>query len=91
MEEAVKSSKINSVYLIRPAMIKGSRNTPGILECMEPCCWFACCLCLCLPSRFHSIRIEDMARAMTLAGLMEKKGVFVLEYDEMKALFDPNP
>eukprot|EP00466_Bigelowiella_natans_P020269 jgi/Bigna1/90983/estExt_fgenesh1_pg.C_850010 len=85
-EEAVKAAGIRNCRIIRPAMIKGSQNTPCILECMEPCCWYACCLFACLPSKFHSIDVDELGVAMGIAGIeeaAESPGNLNIEYDKI--------
>lgn len=87
-EQAVESVKFDFLGIYRPAVILGNRNTPGVLESVLPLIHWA------MPSRYHSIHKDDIARAMVAqseAALLEiARGsgpkhpvVKILEYREM--------
>src|SRR5689334_25277765 len=93
-EEAVESVKFDFLGVYRPAVILGNSNTPGVLGYVMPLLHWA------MPSRYHSIHKNDIARAMvsqseqaflTIAqGNAPKEPVVkVLEYNEMKRFFHP--
>ena len=78
--------------LYRPAMILGNSNTPSALGVVLPLFHWA------MPSRYHSIHKNDLARAMVaqseqaFLALTEGKGpaapaVKILEYQEMEPFF----
>ena len=78
--------------LYRPAVILGNTNTPSVLGLVMPLFHWA------LPSRYHSIHKNDLARAMVAqseqAFLALAHGaapappvVKILEYEQMKAFF----
>ena len=78
--------------LYRPAVILGNSNTPRALGLVMPLIHWA------LPSRYHSIHKNDLARAMvaqseeTFLALAQNKGaaapaVKILEYKEMEPFF----
>lgn len=91
-EQKSKALKFDFCGLYRPAVILGNSNTPSALNLLMPMVHWA------LPSRYHSIHKNDLARAMVAqseqawAALVEGKGpstpaVKVLEYSEMKPFF----
>ena len=78
--------------LYRPAMILGNANTPSALSLVVPLFHWA------MPSRYHSIHKNDLARAMVanseraLLALAQAKGpaapaVQILEYRDMEPFF----
>ncbi len=78
--------------LYRPAVILGNSNTPSALGVVMPLVHWA------MPSRYHSIHKNDLARAMVaqseqaFLALSQGKGaaaptVRILEYKEMKPFF----
>jgi uncharacterized protein YbjT (DUF2867 family) len=77
--------------LYRPAMILGNSNTPATLAFVVPLFQWA------LPTRYHSIHKNDLARAMVANSerafltLAQGKGaipsVQILEYSDMKPFF----
>jgi uncharacterized protein YbjT (DUF2867 family) len=78
--------------LYRPAVILGNSNTPSALGLVMPLLHWA------MPSRYHSIHKNDLARAMVaqseqaFLALAQGKGpaapaVKILEYKEMKPFF----
>ncbi len=91
-EKAVESVKFDFLGLYRPAMILGNSNTPAALGYVMPLLHWA------MPSRYHSIHKNDLARAMVAqseqAFLAIAQGnaprnptVKILEYKEMKPFF----
>jgi uncharacterized protein YbjT (DUF2867 family) len=82
--------------IYRPAMILGNSNTPSVLGRIVPLVHWA------VPSRYHSIDKNDLARAMVVnserafVALAQGQGpaapaVQILEYTDMKRLFEANP
>jgi uncharacterized protein YbjT (DUF2867 family) len=82
------------VGLYRPGVILGNSNTPSALGVVMPLIEWA------MPSRYHSIHKNDLARAMVaqseqaFIALAHNKGpaapvVKILEYKEMKPFFVP--
>jgi uncharacterized protein YbjT (DUF2867 family) len=57
-EKAVESIKFDFLGLFRPAVILGNSNTPGVLGYVMPLLNWA------MPSKYHSIHKNDLARAM---------------------------
>ena len=57
-EKAVESVKFDFLGLYRPAAILGNSNTPGVLGYVMPLLHWA------MPSKYHSIHKNDLARAM---------------------------
>jgi uncharacterized protein YbjT (DUF2867 family) len=91
-ERAVESVRFDFLGLYRPAVILGNSNTPGALGYIMPLLHWA------MPSRYHSIHKNDVARAMVaqseqaflaLAQGNEPRAatVKVLEYKEMEPFF----
>ncbi len=91
-EKAVESVRFDFLGLYRPAVILGNSNTPGILGSVMPLLHWA------LPSRYHSIHKNDLARAMVVqseqaffaiaqGSTREEPTVKVLEYSEMVPFF----
>ncbi len=91
-EEAVRSVKFDFLGLYRPAVILGNSNTPGVLGYVMPLLHWA------MPSKYHSIHKNDLARAMVSqseqALLAIAQGnppgqatVKILEYKDMKPFF----
>lgn len=56
--EAVESVKFDFLGLYRPAVILGNSNTPSVLGYIMPLLHWA------MPSKYHSIHKNDIARAM---------------------------
>jgi len=91
-EKAVESVKFDFLGVYRPAVILGNSNTPGVLGYVMPLLHWA------MPSKYHSIHKNDLARAMvaqseraflTIAqGNAPKEAtVKILEYKEMEPFF----
>jgi uncharacterized protein YbjT (DUF2867 family) len=91
-EKAVRAVKFDFLGLYRPAVILANSNTPGVLGYVMPLVQWA------MPSRYHSIHKNDLARAMVAqseqAFLAIAQGnapreptVKILEYKEMEAFF----
>jgi uncharacterized protein YbjT (DUF2867 family) len=57
-EKAVESLKFDYLGIYRPAVILGNSNTPGVLVYVMPLLHWA------MPSKYHSIHKNDLARAM---------------------------
>jgi uncharacterized protein YbjT (DUF2867 family) len=95
-ETKSKELKFDFLGLYRPAVILGNSNTPSALGLVMPLFHWA------MPSRYHSIHKDDVARAMVaqseqaFLALAQGKGpaapvVKIFEYKEMKRLFAPRP
>jgi uncharacterized protein YbjT (DUF2867 family) len=91
-EKAVESVTFDFLGLYRPAVILGNTNTPGILGSLMPLLDWA------LPSRYHSIHRNDLARAMVAqseqaflaiaqGNALREPTVKILEYREMEPFF----
>lgn len=91
-EKAVESVKFDFLGVYRPAVILGNSNTPGVLGYIMPLLHWA------LPSQYHSIHKNDLARAMVSQSQQaflaiaqgnapQKATVKILEYKEMKPFF----
>jgi len=91
-EKASASLEFDFLGLYRPAVILGNSNTPSALGLVMPLVHWA------MPSRYHSIHKNDLARAMVARSeqafltLAQGKGpdiptVKVLEYKEMEPFF----
>jgi uncharacterized protein YbjT (DUF2867 family) len=91
-EKAVESVKFDFLGLYRPGVILGNSNTPGVLGYVMPLLHWA------MPSKYHSIHKNDIARAMVAqseqAFLAIAQGnapkevtVKILEYKEMEPFF----
>lgn len=57
-EKAVESVKFDFLGIYRPAVILGNANTPSVLNYLMPLLHWA------MPSRYHSIYKNDLARAI---------------------------
>jgi uncharacterized protein YbjT (DUF2867 family) len=91
-EKAVESVKFHFLGMYRPAVILGNSNTPGALGYVMPLLDWA------MPSKYHSIHKNDLARAMVaqseqaflaiVQGNAPKEAtVKILEYKEMESFF----
>ena len=91
-EKAVESLKFDFLGVFRPAVILGNSNTPGVLGYFMPLLHWA------MPSKYHSIHKDDLARAMVTqseqAFFVIARGnapreatVKILEYKEMELFF----
>jgi uncharacterized protein YbjT (DUF2867 family) len=91
-EKAVESVKFDFLGVYRPAVILGNSNTPGVLGYVMPLLHWA------MPSKYHSIHKNDLARAMVAQseqaylaiaqGSAPKEAtVKILEYKEMEPFF----
>jgi len=91
-EKAVESVRFDFLGIYRPAVILGNSNTPGALGYVMPLLHWA------MPSKYHSIHKNDLARAMVTQseqaflaiaqGKAPKEAtVKILEYREMEPVF----
>jgi uncharacterized protein YbjT (DUF2867 family) len=91
-EKAVESVKFDFLGLYRPAVILGNSNTPGALGYVMPFLHWA------MPSKYHSIHKNDLARAMVAQSeraffaiaqgdALKEPTVKILEYKEMEPFF----
>jgi uncharacterized protein YbjT (DUF2867 family) len=84
-QKAVESVNFDFLAVFRPAVILGNSNTPGVLNSVMPLVHWA------LPSKYHSIHKNDLARAMMAqseqAFLTLAQGVKILEYKQMEPFF----
>ena len=90
-EEAVASVTFDFLGIYRPGVILGNTNTPGFLGYVMPLLQWA------LPSKYHAIHNNDLARAMVAqseqAFLAIAQGnapmatVKILEHKEMQPFF----
>lgn len=93
-EMAAESVGFEFLGLYRPAVILGNSNTPGVLNTLMPLLHWA------MPSKYHSIHKNDIARAMVTqseqalaalatAGAPRSAVVKRLEYRDMQPFFVP--
>lgn len=90
-ERAAESVGFDVLALYRPAVILGNSNTPGALNTVMPWLHWA------LPSKYHSIHKNDIARAMVMRseaafaalepGTQSTPSVVRLEYRDMQPYF----
>ena len=91
-EKAVESVKFDFLGLYRPAVILGNSNTPGVVGYAMPLLHWA------VPSKYHSIHKNDLARAMVAqseqvflsiaqGNAPKQPPVRILEYKEMEPFF----
>jgi uncharacterized protein YbjT (DUF2867 family) len=91
-EKTVESVKFDFLGIYRPAVIRGNANTPGVINYFMPLLHWA------MPSKYHSIHKNDLARAMvaqseqaflSMAQGNAPKGatVKILEYRDMEPFF----
>jgi uncharacterized protein YbjT (DUF2867 family) len=91
-EKQSEALRFDFLGLYRPSLILGNSNTPSVLGVVMPLFDWA------MPSRFHSIHKNDLARAMVaqseqaFLALAQGAGpaapaVKILEYKEMKPFF----
>ena len=81
-EAAVTREGPPIVSIFRPAMIIGSRHTPGLLSAVLPL------FSPVTPARFRSIRTTEIAGAMVAIALRPPAASAVYAYPEMKALIE---
>jgi uncharacterized protein YbjT (DUF2867 family) len=79
-EETVRTSGPAIVSVFRPAMIIGSQHTPWLLEKTLPLFSFV------TPARYRSIRVEQIAKAMTATAKHHPAASATYHYPEMMAL-----
>lgn len=91
-ENAAESVRFDFLGVYRPGVILGNSNTPGVLGYIMPLLHWA------MPSRYHSIHKNDLARAMVAqseqaflaiaqSDAPRKPTVKILEYKEMEPFF----
>lgn len=91
-EKAVEAVGFDFLALYRPAVILGNSNTPDALGSVMPLLHWA------MPSRYHSIHRNDLARAMVAQSeqaflamvqgrVFREPTVRILEYAEMRPFF----
>ena len=91
-EKAVESAKFDFLGMYRPGVILGNSNTPGVLGYVMPLLHWA------MPSKYHSIYKNDLARAMVaqseqaFLAIAQGNGpkeatVKILEYKRMEPFF----
>jgi uncharacterized protein YbjT (DUF2867 family) len=90
-EKAVESVKFVFLGIYRPGVILGNSNTPGALGRVMPLLHWA------MPSKYHSIHKNDLARAMVAQseqaflaiaqGNAPRETLKILEYEDMKPFF----
>ncbi len=91
-EKAVESVNFDFLGIYRPAVILGNSNTPGTLGYVMPLLHWA------MPSRYHSIHKNDLARAMvaqseqafvamTQGNASKEATVKIFEYEDMAPFF----
>lgn len=91
-QTAVESVRFDFLGVYRPAVILGNSNTPGVLRYLMPLLHWA------LPSRYHSIHKNDLARAMVAqseqafqaiaqGSVPRQPTVKILEYKDMQPFF----
>jgi uncharacterized protein YbjT (DUF2867 family) len=91
-EKAVESINFDFLGVYRPGVILGNSNTPGVLGYIMPPLHWA------MPSKYHSIHKNDLARAMVaqseraFLAIAQGNGpktatVKILEYKEMEPFF----
>ena len=91
-QKAAESIKFDFLGLYRPAVILGNSNTPGLLGHVMPLLDWV------MPSKYHSIHKNDLARAMVAqseqaflaiaqGNASEQATVKILEYKEMQPFF----
>ena len=90
-EKAVAAVNFDFLGLYRPGVILGNTNTPGYLGSVMPLLDWA------IPSKYHSIHKNDLARAMVAQseraflaitqGNTPKQTVKIMEYKEMQPFF----
>jgi uncharacterized protein YbjT (DUF2867 family) len=91
-EKAVESVRFDFLGVYRPAVILGNSNTPGALGYVMPLLHWA------MPSKYHSIHKNDLARAMVAqseqaylaiaqGNAPQEPTVKILEYKEMEPFF----
>jgi uncharacterized protein YbjT (DUF2867 family) len=91
-EKAAESVKFDFLGIYRPAVILGNANTPKVLSYVMPLLHWA------MPSKYHSIHKNDLARAMvaqskqaflTIAqgNAPKQPTVKILEYKDMEPFF----
>jgi uncharacterized protein YbjT (DUF2867 family) len=78
-EEEVRANGPALVSIFRPAMIIGSQHTPWLLEKVLPA------FSLLTPSKYKSITVQQIAKAMVAASLHPPKRSDVYHYPEMMA------
>lgn len=79
-EAAVRASGVPVVSIFRPAMIIGSQHTPWLLEKLLPV------FTVFTPSRFRSITVQQIARAMVATSRAVPSSSAVYHYAEMLRL-----
>jgi uncharacterized protein YbjT (DUF2867 family) len=91
-EKAIESIKFDFLGIFRPGVILGNSNTPGALGYVMPLLHWA------MPSKYHSIHKNDLARAMVAqseqaffaiapGNAPTDATVKVLEFKEMEPFF----
>jgi len=82
VEDAIREQGIESVHIMRPSMLLGSRKESRPLEKIGQPLMKA--FSFLIPSKYKPIQARNVAKAMLEASKKDEKGFFVYEYREMR-------
>ncbi|MBS1920618.1 MAG: NAD(P)H-binding protein [Bacteroidetes bacterium] len=81
VEEAIQTTGIRSVYVMRPSMLMGNRKEYRFGEKVITPAMNA--ISFLLPSKYKPIQAEDVAKAMLASSKQNTEGFFIWEYNAM--------
>jgi uncharacterized protein YbjT (DUF2867 family) len=84
VEDAVSKMKIPSVSIFRPSILLGERNESRTGESIGKV--FSSTFSFLIPSKYKPVQAREVARAMVAASKLERPGVNVYHYEEMRKL-----
>jgi uncharacterized protein YbjT (DUF2867 family) len=88
-EDALKDFEFYSISIFRPGQLLGKRNEQRRgEEILQAATKFLSRFLFGSLKKYHSIKAEDVARAMIAESKKVKPGIHILEYKEMKALIN---
>jgi uncharacterized protein YbjT (DUF2867 family) len=79
IEEAIKKYNFEALYIARPSFLVGERAEKRLGE--EIGIWLGKQLAVFIPAKYKNIAATQVAKALLLSALSDKKGVHILESD----------
>jgi uncharacterized protein YbjT (DUF2867 family) len=82
MEEGLKTLNFPILAIFRPSLLLGPRTEKRVGEKFAG--WMMTTFSFAIPAKYKAIHVDQVARKMIEVALQGKKGVFVLESDQLQ-------